>query len=90
MNNLEKYLDQVIEQKPVVYEPPGEAQPPPQQPPEEPPTINLLASVRRRWYIVLATAIVICAVALPAIVLLVEPQYLVQGAVRSCRWSRGS
>ena len=25
MNNLEKYLDQVIEQKPVVYEPPGEA-----------------------------------------------------------------
>ena len=82
MNNLEKYLDQVIEQKPVVYEPPGEAQPPQQQPPEEPPTINLLASVRRRWYIVLATAIVICAVALPAIWLVVEPQYIVQGAVK--------
>ena len=27
MNNLEKYLDQVIEQKPVVYEPPGESRP---------------------------------------------------------------
>ncbi|MCX5647394.1 MAG: polysaccharide biosynthesis tyrosine autokinase [Phycisphaerae bacterium] len=84
MNNLEKYLDQVIEQKPAAYEPPGEIQRPPgevQRPPEEPPTINLLASVRRRWYLVLVATIVICAVALPAIWLLVEPQYVVQGAV---------
>ncbi|MCU0914618.1 MAG: polysaccharide biosynthesis tyrosine autokinase [Planctomycetes bacterium] len=78
MNNLEKYLDQVIEQKPVVYEPPAESPPPPQ----EPPTVNLLASVRKRWYIALAVTVVICAVALPAIWLLVEPQYLVQGAVK--------
>ena len=77
MNNLEKYLDQVIEQKPVVYEPPVEAPPPP-----EAPTLHVLASVRRRWYIVLATVIVLSTLALPAIVLLVEPQYLVQGAVR--------
>jgi hypothetical protein len=46
MNNLEKYLDQVIEQKPVVYEPPVEAQQPLLQ---EPPTVNLLTSVRKRW-----------------------------------------
>jgi len=40
MNNLEKYLDQVIEQKPVVYEPPVEVQ--------EPPTTNALQSIRKR------------------------------------------
>ena len=78
MNNLEKYLDQVIEQKPVVYEPPVEAQP---LPPEQP-TVNLLASVRKRWYIVLAVTIAISALALPAILLVVEPQYTVQGAVK--------
>jgi succinoglycan biosynthesis transport protein ExoP len=79
MNNLEKYLDQVIEPKPVVYEPPVEVPPPPQP---EAPTINLLASVRKRWYLVIIVAIVISALALPAIWLLVEPHYLVQGAVK--------
>ena len=79
MNNLEKYLDQVIEQKPIVYEPPVEA---PKPPPEEAPPVNVLASVRRRWYIVLAATVVLCALALPAIFLLVEPQHVVQGAVR--------
>ncbi len=81
MNNLEKYLDQVIEQKPVVYEPPVEA-PRPSPPPQEAPTINVWASVRRRWYVILATTLVLGALALPAIFLLVEPQYVVQGAVR--------
>jgi capsular exopolysaccharide synthesis family protein len=84
MNNLEKYLDQVIEQKPAAYEPPGEIQRPPgkaQRPPEEPPTVNLLASVRRRWYIALITTIVLCAVALPVIWLVIQPEYVVQGAV---------
>jgi capsular exopolysaccharide synthesis family protein len=74
MNNLEKYLDQVIEQKPVVYEPPAEVQ--------EPPTMNVLESVRKRWPTVLATAIVICAVGLPAIWFLVEPLYIVRGTVK--------
>jgi len=82
MNNLEKYLDQVIEQKPVVYEPPVEAPQLPPPPAQEPPTVNLLASVRRRWYIVLAVTIVLSAAALPAIWLVVEPQYAVQGAVK--------
>jgi len=74
MNNLEKYLDQVIEQKPVVFEQPAEVQ--------EPPTPNVLESLRRRWYIVLATTIILCAVGLPAIWFLVEPLYIVQGSVQ--------
>lgn len=74
MNNLEKYLDQVIEQRPVVYEPPSE-------PPQEAPTPNLFASVQKRWYIALLVFVLICAVALPAIWLLVEPYFIVQGAV---------
>lgn len=74
MNNLEKYLDQVIEQKPVVYETPAEVQ--------EPPTPNVLESVRRRWYIVLVAAIVICAVGLPVVWFLVEPMYVVEGTVK--------
>jgi len=68
----------VIEQKPVAYEPPGEVS----QPPTEPPTINVLASVRRRWYIVLVTAVVLCAAALPVIWLVIEPTYVVQGTVK--------
>jgi hypothetical protein len=56
MNNLEKYLDQVIEQRPVVSEAPVETPPPP--PPPETPTINLLASVRKRWYLVVAVTVV--------------------------------
>lgn len=75
MNNLEKYLDQVIEQKPVVYEPPAEVQEPQATP-------NLMASVRRRWYIVVAVALVICAIGLPAVWFLVDPVYIVQGTVR--------
>ena len=75
MNNLEKYLDQVVEQKPVVYEPPAEM-------PQEAQTVDVLGGVRRRWYVVAAVMIVICALVLPAIWLLVEPQYVVTGAVR--------
>lgn len=74
MNNLEKYLDQVIEQKPVVLEPPAEVQ--------EPPTMNVLESVRRRWYIVLAAVIAICAAGLPAVWFFVEPMYVVRGTVK--------
>jgi succinoglycan biosynthesis transport protein ExoP len=81
MNNLEKYLDQVIEQKPVVYEPPGAVTDVPPGP-EEPPSVNVLASVRRRWYIVVLVTIVLCALALPALWLVIEPRYVVQGAVR--------
>ncbi len=82
MNNLEKYLDQVIEQKPIVYEPPAEVQ-------EAPPTTNLMESVRRRWPIVLAVTLVICAMGLPAVWFFVEPVYVVQGMVRVVPLVRG-
>ncbi len=78
MNNLERYLDQVIEQKPAVYdappdlEPQGESQPKP----------NVLRSILRRWYIVAAVTMVVCAVGVPAVWFLNRPVYTVRGAVR--------
>jgi len=74
MNNLERYLDQVIEPKPIVYEAPAAIQEP------QPPT-NLFESIRRRWYIVFAVTLVICAAVLPAIWYLAEPVYVVEGTV---------
>jgi len=75
MNNLEKYLDQVIDQGAVAYEgpldePPQEAKP------------NFLQGVARRWYIVLLVTILVSVLGLPLVWLLVEPYYVVQGAVR--------
>jgi len=75
MNNLEKYLDQVIEQKPVVYEPPAEVQ-------EAPPTSNLMESVRRRWPSVMIVTLLISAAGLPAVWFLVEPIHVVQGTAQ--------
>jgi succinoglycan biosynthesis transport protein ExoP len=73
MNNLEKYLDQVIEQKPVVYESPGQAEPP--MPP------SVLDALRRRWYIAVLVTVLIVAAALPAVWLLIKPRYVVTGAI---------
>jgi len=73
MNNLEKYLDQVIEQKPVVYESPPE--------PQEEAQPNILKGVLRRWYIVLFVFIVVCGAGLPAIWLMIEPRHVVTGAI---------
>lgn len=75
MNNLEKYLDQVIEQRPVTHEalreePPSEVKP------------NFLKSVAKRWYIVLLVTILLSALGLPVVWLLIEPIYMVQGTVR--------
>jgi succinoglycan biosynthesis transport protein ExoP len=74
MNNLEKYLDQVIEQKPVAYDTP--VQPEPSLQP------SVTDALRRRWYIVAAVSILVCALALPAIWLLVKPRYVVTGVIR--------
>jgi len=73
MNNLEKYLDQVIEQKPVVYESPPE--------PQEEAQPNILKAVLRRWYIVLFVFIVVCGAGLPAIWFMIEPRHVVTGAI---------
>ncbi len=74
MNDLEKYHDEVIEQKVVNFETPPE--------PVSESTSALIKGVVRRWYIVLLTFLVMCGVGLPAIWLLVEPLYNVTGAIR--------
>jgi capsular exopolysaccharide synthesis family protein len=74
MNTLEKYLDNVIEQKPVYL-------PPPHTPHSEP-TANLIKGVLRRWYIAAAIFLLVCAIGLPAIWLFIQPIYSVTGAIR--------
>lgn len=73
MNNLEKYLDQVIEQKPVAYDAPV--------PPEEPEQPGTMEALRRRWPIVIAVFVLITALAMPAIWLLIKPRYVVTGVI---------
>lgn len=78
MNNLEKYLDQVMEQKPVVCETPLEQR----QEAEQEVRPDLFRSLVRRWRVVLATTIIPCVLGTPAIWLLFKPHYIVEGAVR--------
>ena len=76
MNALEKYLGHVIEQKPISLNAPA--------PPvfEGEGTFSLIVGVLRRWYIVVATFFLMCAIGLPAIWLLIKPLYSVTGAIR--------
>jgi succinoglycan biosynthesis transport protein ExoP len=73
MNNLEKYIDQVIEQKPVTYDSAPE--------PEVPTQPNILKALRRRWYLALLVSVAVCVLALPGIWLLVHPRFVVTGAI---------
>ena len=75
MNNLEKYLDQVIDQRPAVYDAP------PDDPPEEAKP-NILRSVAKRWYIVFLVTLLLSGLGLPLVWFSVKPVYTVQGAVR--------
>ncbi len=74
MNNLEKYLDHVIGQRPANFETPPES--------DSESTPNLVAGVFRRWYLVLLIFFVMCIVGIPAIWLLIKPLYNVTGAIR--------
>ncbi len=74
MNDLEKYHDQVIGQELVSFESPPE--------PGSRTTSDLIKGVLQRWYIVLLTFFIMCAVGLPAIWLLLKPLYTVIGAIR--------
>jgi len=73
MNNLEKYLDRVIVQKPAAFEPPPE----PDSNSEPFPIIRIL----RRWYIVLAVFLTMCAIGIPAIWRFIKPVYSVTGKI---------
>jgi len=76
MNNLEKYLDQVIDRSPAPLDMPLE------EAPQEEAKPNLLQSVAKRWPIVFLVTLVGSCVGLPLVWLLVAPEYTVQGAVR--------
>ncbi len=74
MNNLEKYFDHLMEQKPAV-----------QQVSPEPSSANspeLIKGILRRWYIVFLVFFIMCTIGLPAIWLLIEPFNIVTGAIR--------
>ena len=74
MNEVETYRSQVVDYSPANFE---------DQPPyDSHSTSNLVRSVLRRWYIVMAIFIVMCAVGLPVIWFLIEPLYSVTGAIR--------
>jgi len=74
MNDLEKYHEQVIEQRGANFEVHPES--------DGETTSNLAAGVLRRWYIVLLIFIVMCAIGIPAIWFLIKPLYSVTGAIR--------
>ena len=74
MNNLEKYTDHLMGQKPVNFEMSPE--------PASESTFDLIKAIMRRWHIVLLVFFVMCATGLAAIWFLVEPLYNVTGAIR--------
>jgi len=78
MNNLEKYLDHMIQQKAVNPAVPIESK----TETDNEVTPNLVAAILRRWYIVLLTFFALCVIGIPAIWLLIEPLYDVTSAIR--------
>ena len=74
MNDLEKYRDQVIGQELVTFETPPE--------PEGQSISNLIAGVLHHWLLVLVTFVVICAIGIPAVWFLIEPQYRATASIR--------
>ncbi len=74
MNDLEKYHDQVIGQELISLGSPPEL--------GSRTTSDLIKGVLQRWYIVLLTFFIMCAVGLPAIWLLLKPLHTVTGAIR--------
>ncbi len=74
MNDLEKYHDQVIGQELVNFETPPE--------PEGQSMSNLIAGILHHWPLVLVTFVVICAIGIPAVWFLIEPQYLATASIR--------
>jgi capsular exopolysaccharide synthesis family protein len=74
MNNLEKYHDQVIGQELVSFETPPE--------PEDQSMSNLIVGILHHWPLVLVTFVVICAIGIPAVWFLIEPQYRATASIR--------
>ncbi|NQT01993.1 MAG: polysaccharide biosynthesis tyrosine autokinase [Planctomycetes bacterium] len=76
MNDLEQYYDnnQIIEQKVVGFETPAE--------PDSGSSSDLIKGVLCHWPTVLVTFVLICAIGIPAIWYLIEPQYRATASIR--------
>ena len=74
MNDLERYHDRLIEQRPANFEMPLES--------GGQPTSNLIIGILRRWYIVLLVFFVMCSIGIPVIWFSIKPYYEVTGAIR--------
>ncbi|MFC1633206.1 GumC family protein [Planctomycetota bacterium] len=74
MNELDKFHEPAIGQEVVDWQVPSDS--------EGETTSDLVAGIVRRWYVVLLVFILICTAGLPAVWLIIKPQYEVVGAVR--------
>jgi polysaccharide biosynthesis transport protein len=74
MNDLQKFDGELIENRPVIFEPPAEA--------ENVGMNEMFKSILRRWYIVVVTFLLISFVSVPLIWLAIKPVYNVTGAIR--------
>jgi len=74
MDELQKYQPQPLGQEVVQFEGTVEEQ--------NDSTMNLAAAILRRWPVLVATFVVVCAVGVPAIWFLVERKYDTEGAIR--------
>lgn len=74
MNDLERYHDRLIEQRPANFEMPLES--------GGQPTSNLIIGILRRWYIVLLVFFVMCSIGIPIIWFSIKPYYEVTGTIR--------
>ncbi|MHC4160140.1 MAG: GumC family protein, partial [Planctomycetota bacterium] len=74
MSDLERYHEQVIERRPVDFEPSPES--------AGQTTSSMVVGVLRRWYIVLLVFFVICSIGIPSLWLSLETLYDVTGAIR--------
>jgi len=74
MDELQRYQPQPLGQEVVQFEGPVEDQ--------SDSTMNLAAAILRRWPVLVATFVVVCAVGVPAIWFLVEKKYDTEGAIQ--------
>ncbi|MHC4215753.1 MAG: polysaccharide biosynthesis tyrosine autokinase [Planctomycetota bacterium] len=74
MDDLQKYQPQPPGQEVVQFEGPVEDQ--------SDSAMNLAAAVFRRWPVLIATFVIVCAVGVPAIWFLVEKNYVTEGAIQ--------
>jgi capsular exopolysaccharide synthesis family protein len=74
MDNIEKYTGELVERIPSDFEMPPE--------PQSEATSALIVAVLRRWHVAVIVFFIICIIGISGIWLLIEPQYVVTGAIR--------